>query len=56
MLVSNGPFPFDELPVGTRLRILPNHACMTAAMYDAYHVVDGHSEGLCTTWPRINGW
>lgn len=56
MLVSDGPFPFDELPVGTRLRVLPNHACMTAAMYDAYHVVDGHGEDLCGTWPRINGW
>lgn len=56
MLVADGPFPFDELPVGTRLRVFPNHACMTAAMYDAYNVVEGHSEGLCATWPRINGW
>ena len=30
MLVSEGPFPFEELPVGSRVRILPNHACMTA--------------------------
>jgi len=56
MLVSEGPFPFDELPVGTRVRVLPNHACMTAAMYDAYHVVDGHGDQLVATWPRINGW
>jgi D-serine deaminase-like pyridoxal phosphate-dependent protein len=56
MLVSDGPFPFDQLPVGTRVRVLPNHACMTAAMYDAYHVVDGHDDQLVGTWPRINGW
>lgn len=56
MLVSDGPFPFDELPVGTRVRVLPNHACMTAAMYDAYHVVEDHSERIVGTWPRINGW
>lgn len=56
MLVSDGPFPFDELPVGTRVRVLPNHACMTAAMYDAYHVVDGHGDRLVATWPRVNGW
>jgi D-serine deaminase-like pyridoxal phosphate-dependent protein len=56
MLVSDGPFPFDELPVGARVRVLPNHACMTAAMYDAYHVVEGDDERLVATWPRINGW
>ena len=56
MLVSDGPFPFDQLPVGTRVRVLPNHACMTAAMYDAYHVVDGHGDRLVDTWSRINGW
>jgi D-serine deaminase-like pyridoxal phosphate-dependent protein len=56
MLVSDGPFPFDRLPVGARVRVLPNHACMTAAMYDAYHVVDGHGDRLVDTWSRINGW
>jgi D-serine deaminase-like pyridoxal phosphate-dependent protein len=30
-----------ELPVGTRLRILPNHSCLTAAQFDAYWVVEG---------------
>ena len=56
MLVSDGPFPFDQLPVGTRVRILPNHACMTAAMHEAYHVVDGSGMDPVATWPRINGW
>lgn len=44
---------FDTLPIGTRLRLLPNHACMTAAAYDSYHVVNGR--GL-QSWPRCNGW
>ena len=56
MLTSDGPFPFDRLPVGSRVRILPNHACMTAAMYDAYHVVDGVDDSRTEIWPRINGW
>lgn len=56
MLVSDRPFPFAALPVGTRVRVLPNHACMTAAMYEAYHVVDGHGDGVVDTWVRINGW
>lgn len=56
MLVADGPFPFDQLPVGARVRVLPNHACMTAAMYDGYHVVDGLDDREMATWPRVNGW
>lgn len=44
-----------DLPVGARLRILPNHACATGAQHDRYHVVaDGRLSG--EIWPRINGW
>jgi D-serine deaminase-like pyridoxal phosphate-dependent protein len=42
-------------PVGTRLRILPNHACLTAAAHDRYFVVDG-SDDVIAVWPRLNGW
>jgi D-serine deaminase-like pyridoxal phosphate-dependent protein len=28
-----------RLPVGARVRILPNHSCLTAACFDEYHVV-----------------
>ena len=56
MLVADGPFPFGDLPVGARVRVLPNHACMTAAMYDAYHVVDGRDDSDILVWPRVNGW
>ncbi|MGA5037694.1 alanine racemase [Streptomyces capoamus] len=51
-----------ELPIGTRLRVLPNHACATAAQHHGYHVVDG-ALGPATTvpvieayWPRVTGW
>ncbi|MFQ5679864.1 MAG: alanine racemase [Gemmatimonadota bacterium] len=30
-----------RLPVGSRVRILPIHACLTAACFDEYHVVRG---------------
>ncbi|WP_394817587.1 hypothetical protein [Streptomyces doebereineriae] len=30
-----------NLPIGTRLRILPDHACATAAQHHGHHVVDG---------------
>lgn len=45
-----------ELPVGTRLRILPNHACATAAQHDRYHVVRDGSLAVEDCWPRFNGW
>ena len=44
-----------EFPIGIRLRVLPNHACMTAAAHDRYHVVDA-SGALEAVWPRVNGW
>lgn len=53
--VEGGKVPFDDLPIGARVRVLPNHACMTAAMYDRYHVVDG-GEDIIAVWPRCNGW
>jgi len=53
---ANGgdPLPFERFPIGSRLRILPNHSCLTAAAYDRYYVVEGHA--LVDEWPRINGW
>jgi D-serine deaminase-like pyridoxal phosphate-dependent protein len=44
-----------DLPVGTLVRILPNHACATVAQYDRYHVLDGEGRRYAE-WPRINGW
>jgi D-serine deaminase-like pyridoxal phosphate-dependent protein len=29
------------LPWGEKVRILPNHACLTVACFDAFHVVRG---------------
>ena len=57
MLVSDGPCPFDQLPVGARVRVLPNHACMTAAQYDGYRVLDmDDPRRVADFWPRVNGW
>lgn len=44
-----------DLPIGGKLRIAPNHTCMTVAAHDRYHVVDG-SDDVIAIWPRINGW
>ena len=50
-----GELDFDRFPVGSRLRILPNHACATAAAYDRYFVTNGSDE-IVATWERVNGW
>jgi D-serine deaminase-like pyridoxal phosphate-dependent protein len=44
-----------ELAVGTRVRILPNHACATGAQHDQYHVIRGSGE-IVASWPRVRGW
>jgi D-serine deaminase-like pyridoxal phosphate-dependent protein len=44
-----------HLPVGTLVRILPNHACATAAQHGAYHVVRG-SRRIEARWERTGGW
>lgn len=49
-----GELPFEALPIGAKVRILPNHACITAAAYPHYHLV---AEGAALeTWDRVNGW
>lgn len=45
-----------DLPVGSLVRLLPNHACATAAQFDRYHVLGDHIEGVAVTWPRFSGW
>ncbi|TWB72015.1 D-serine deaminase-like pyridoxal phosphate-dependent protein [Nitrospirillum amazonense] len=42
-------------PIGAQLRILPNHACATAAQFDAYTVLPKDGGGL-RRWDRFNGW
>ncbi len=43
-----------HVPVGTRLRIIPNHSCLTAAMYDVYQVVDRGR--IVDQWKPVRGW
>ncbi|MDB5850609.1 MAG: alanine racemase domain protein [Rhodoferax sp.] len=43
-----------RFPTGTRLRILPNHACATGAQFPAYHALA--QDGSLQTWGRFHGW
>jgi D-serine deaminase-like pyridoxal phosphate-dependent protein len=51
----SGEIDFNRFPVGSSVKILPNHACATAAAYDRYFVTDG-GEGIADVWDRVNGW
>jgi D-serine deaminase-like pyridoxal phosphate-dependent protein len=53
---DGAPLSPMDYPVGSLLRILPNHACATAAQHDGYLVVEGESSAIVARWPRINGW
>ncbi|EJL96930.1 putative amino acid aldolase or racemase [Pseudomonas sp. GM102] len=44
----------ERFPIGSRLRILPNHACATGAQFPDYHACD--AEGVVHTWSRLHGW
>lgn len=45
---------FARLPVGSLVRILPNHACLTCAAYSSYDVL--RESKLAGQWPRVGGW
>ncbi|RYD45356.1 MAG: hypothetical protein EOP63_01870 [Sphingomonadales bacterium] len=55
---GNVPVPdegwFARLPIGSLVRILPNHACLTCAAYESYDVL--RSGTVVEQWPRIGGW
>ena len=45
----------QRFPVGTQLRILPNHACATAAQHEHFAVLSPASDRI-EHWPRFGGW
>ncbi len=51
---TTDPGIVERFPIGTRLRLLPNHACATGAQYPNYLAVA--SDGSATVWPRFQGW
>jgi D-serine deaminase-like pyridoxal phosphate-dependent protein len=45
---------YARFPVGSKLRVLPIHACMTAAAYDYFDIIENGE--VCDRWDRVNGW
>jgi D-serine deaminase-like pyridoxal phosphate-dependent protein len=51
---DGGPIDLARYPLGSRLRVLPNHACATAAQHGEYHVLRNNVP--VDTWERFGGW
>jgi len=45
---------FNQLTVGSRVRVLANHSCLTAAQYTHYNVIEG--ESIVDQWQIHGGW
>ncbi|HVR40594.1 MAG TPA: alanine racemase [Thermoanaerobaculia bacterium] len=43
-----------HVPVGTRVRIVPNHSCLTSALYETYTVLAGGQ--VAGEWRPVRGW
>ena len=54
-VVALDPSLTAPLPIGTKLRVAPNHTCMTVAAHDRYFVTDGGA-AIVAVWQRVNGW
>lgn len=53
---DGGELDLHRFPIGTLLRVLPNHACATGTQHTEYRVVEGDSPQVVATWPRFSGW
>ena len=45
---------FEHLPIGSLVRIKPNHSCLTCAGHEKYNVLEHNY--ITELWNRINGW
>ena len=48
-------FPFDDFPLGSQVRVFPNHVCHTIGSHDRYHVIDSEGQ-VIDEWARVTGW
>jgi len=49
-----GGLPPGAFPLGTRLRIVPNHACLAAACHPVHHAV--RAGRVVARWVPVRGW
>jgi D-serine deaminase-like pyridoxal phosphate-dependent protein len=45
---------FNDLKVGSRVRVLANHSCLTALQHSHYHILD--ADRIVDRWEINRGW
>jgi D-serine deaminase-like pyridoxal phosphate-dependent protein len=53
-VIAKDEHTFDRLRVGTRVRVLANHSCLTAAQHSHYNVLE--DENIVDRWKIHAGW
>lgn len=48
--------PFEQLPLGAKVRVVPNHACMTLDAHEQIHVIDSQRGVVVDVWEKTTGW
>jgi D-serine deaminase-like pyridoxal phosphate-dependent protein len=43
-----------QFQVGDRMRVVPNHSCLTMACFEQVHIVDGTR--VVDAWKPCRGW
>ncbi|TAQ88109.1 hypothetical protein B7494_g3567 [Chlorociboria aeruginascens] len=60
ILTWSGEGKEEELHIGQKIRVWPNHACIAGVGYGWYLLVDSSREGkedeIVDVWPRWRGW
>jgi len=54
LITSENPIAFENFPVGRQLQIMPNHSCLTAALFPKYHVIEDNQ--VVDEWTPMRGW
>jgi len=54
VIESGTPIPCEDFPIGRVVRIIPNHSCLTAALFPVYHVA--RDEEIVDEWIPVRGW
>lgn len=45
---------YEAFPMGSLLRIIPNHSCLSAALFSKFHVMEG--DEAVDEWVPVRGW
>lgn len=51
---QESPIDYNQYPIGSMLKIIPNHSCLTAAMFPEYQIEEKGK--IVDVWKPVRGW